>query len=66
MNVKLLIRLFAALGVCLSSAYIGGLATGHDLWGFVESYKMPYYGFVAVVGYLLINPALKARRTSES
>ena len=64
-NVQIIVRLFAALGMCLAAAWLGGRLTGSDLWGFVEAYKMPYYVGVAATGYFVVNPALKARQAAE-
>ena len=62
LNAKVFVRLFAAVGICLSGAFLGGMATGKDMWDFIEDYSVIYYCAVGVVGFLVINPALSSRQ----
>ena len=62
LNAQVFIRLFAAVGICLFGAFIGGMITGKDMWDFIESYSVIYYCGVGAVGFLVVNPALSSRQ----
>ena len=55
-------RTITGLGLALVLAWVGGRATGVDMWTFVDTYSLLYYVCVAGIGAFLINPALRKLR----
>ena len=59
---EILLRLVACIILAGVLAWVGGQFTGMGMFDFADEYTFPFYFCVAIIGMLVINPAVRKQR----
>ena len=59
---EIVLRLVGCVIAAFVVAWIGGLIVGLNTMKFIAEYSFPYYAGVAVLGLLVLNPAIRKQR----